>query len=153
MEKIVSVPIYGDTVAETDEVFSVQLSNPSHVTIGTGTASMTIVNDDSGLPNVTITANDANAAEQGTDTGQFTVTRSGSNSGALVVSYVVSGSATPGDDYTELAGTVTIPKQPSGRLALRTLLDPWAAIGDAVLNMVPGAHGDIIGSALTRVPV
>src|SRR6185295_19959355 len=53
------------------------------------------------LPEVTITASDANASEVGSDTGTFTLTRSGSNALELAdVHLQVSGAADPGNDYT-----------------------------------------------------
>ena len=62
------------------------------------------------LPTVAIVAT-ANAAEQGTANGSFRVSRTGATTNPLVVSYTVSagaGQATPGADYTALAGTVAI---------------------------------------------
>ncbi len=43
------------------------------------------------------------------DEGTFRFTRSGSTDQPLTVTYSTAGSATPGDDYEALAGTVTIP--------------------------------------------
>jgi len=60
-------------------------------------------------PAVTITASDANAAEAGTDSGAFTVTRSPVSSAALTVNYAISGSATNGTDYDTIPSSVTIP--------------------------------------------
>jgi len=56
---------------------------------------------------VLVQATDRNASESG-DPGRFTVTRS-SAGGDLAVSYTVSGTATAGDDYAALPGSVTIP--------------------------------------------
>ena len=70
------------------------------------------------LPLLDITA--ANAAEVGASAGSFTFTRT-TTVGALTASYAVGGTATGGDDYTTLSGTVsfadgqasaTIPLQP-----------------------------------------
>lgn len=58
---------------------------------------------------VTLTAPDAAAAEPGSDTGQFTVTRTGSTFAGLVVYYSIAGTATAGADYAALSGSVTIP--------------------------------------------
>jgi len=59
------------------------------------------------LPVVQITASTPTATESGT-TGTFTVTRTGDTSQPLTVGYTVSGTATPGADYTTLPGAVTI---------------------------------------------
>jgi hypothetical protein len=60
-------------------------------------------------PAVSIVATDATATEAGLTPGLFTVTRTGSTSAPLTVSYTVAGTATAGNDYTALPGTVTIP--------------------------------------------
>jgi hypothetical protein len=60
-----------------------------------------------GFATVTIAANDASAAENPADNGQFTVTRD-TTDGNLTVNYTVSGTATSGSDYTALSGSVTI---------------------------------------------
>jgi hypothetical protein len=69
-------------------------------------------------PRVTVTATDTTAAESGTpatNTGSFTVTRTGSTVGDLVVSFKLTGTAKIGKDFTLLVGadpitkTVTIP--------------------------------------------
>src|SRR5262249_12927597 len=50
-----------------------------------------------------------NATEAGTVPGAVTFTRTGSVAADLVVHYTVRGTATPGDDYVPLPGTVVIP--------------------------------------------
>jgi hypothetical protein len=54
---------------------------------------------------VTLMASDANAAEPGTDTGAFTLTRSGDPANPLTVTYSISGTASNGVDYAFLSGT------------------------------------------------
>ncbi|HEY7516666.1 MAG TPA: Calx-beta domain-containing protein [Methylomirabilota bacterium] len=51
----------------------------------------------------------AQASEVGPKPGTFRVTRTGNIAAALAVKYTVTGTATPGADYTALPGTVTIP--------------------------------------------
>ncbi|MEA2710118.1 MAG: hypothetical protein QOF78_2719, partial [Phycisphaerales bacterium] len=60
-------------------------------------------------PTVSVAATDSSASEPGTNTGKFTITRTGSTSASLLVNYVIGGSATNGSDYNSLAGSVTIP--------------------------------------------
>jgi hypothetical protein len=48
--KLITVPVAGDTLAEADEIFSVSLSNPTGATLGTASASGTILNDDGATP-------------------------------------------------------------------------------------------------------
>ncbi len=61
------------------------------------------------LPAVSIAATDPNASEGGTDTGKFTISRTGSTSTALTVNFTVGGTATNGTDYNTIPGSVTIP--------------------------------------------
>jgi hypothetical protein len=60
------------------------------------------------LPVVTLNASDPTASETGPATGTFTVTRTGATTDALTVLYTVGGTATNGDDYTTLTGSVQI---------------------------------------------
>jgi acetyl esterase/lipase len=62
-----------------------------------------------GLPEVTVVANDSTASQAGPDPGQLTVTRTGSTAVDLAVSYTLSGTAVAGTDYAALPGSVTIP--------------------------------------------
>ncbi len=63
------------------------------------------------LPTITVTARDARSAEtnsgQKTNTGQFTLTRTGNTAAALTINYSLTGTATNGSDYSSLTGTVT----------------------------------------------
>lgn len=86
------------------------------LTLGTGlftastehkTGTVTLGEDE--VPTVTIVATDGKSAEPGTDKGTFTVTRDGPTTGALVVDLDIDGTADNGDDYTEIADSVTIP--------------------------------------------
>ncbi|MBL9187733.1 MAG: DUF1800 family protein [Opitutaceae bacterium] len=58
---------------------------------------------------VSIAATRAAASENGTQTGEFTITRAGDTFSALTVNYGVGGSATNAIDYPPLLGTVVIP--------------------------------------------
>ncbi|MCP3141841.1 Calx-beta domain-containing protein [Pyxidicoccus xibeiensis] len=60
-------------------------------------------------PTVSVAASDATGAEPGTDTGRFTISRSGGVAGqVLTVGYVLTGTATSGADFTPLSGSVTM---------------------------------------------
>jgi hypothetical protein len=61
------------------------------------------------IPEVGIAAADPVAAEAGLDPGLFAVTRSGDPALPLTVNYSISGTASSGQDFTALPGTVTIP--------------------------------------------
>ncbi len=81
-----------------------------------------------GPPTVTVVATDASAGEGGGNTGTFTVSRTGSTTAALTVNYQVGGTATPGQDYAALSGSVPIA---SGAASAPINVAP---IADAVLE-------------------
>ena len=105
-----TVPITSGSVPEGNETFNVALSSATGGgTIGTpSSAIITIVDDDSETPTVTLMANDPNASEVGPDNGQYMVTRTGSTASALTVNYTIGGTATNGTDYTSLPGSAVI---------------------------------------------
>ncbi len=58
---------------------------------------------------VSVAASDPDAGESPADNGQFRVRRvGGSTFTAVTIAYTVSGTATPGDDYTPLSGSVSL---------------------------------------------
>ena len=106
----IDVRIIDESLLEDNETVTVTLtgitSGDTDVSLGaTVSDTVTIVDDDSAV--ITISANDNNATEPGDD-GQFTVTLSSPSDTDTVVTYAISGDATPGSDYATLSGTVTI---------------------------------------------
>ncbi len=88
------------------------------------------------LPLVSIAATDATAGEHGADQSlAFTVTRTGSNAAALIVSYTTSG-AISGSDFTALSGMVEIPAGETSAVINATVLADDAAEGGEVLTIV-----------------
>ncbi len=110
-EARISVSVVGDTQFESDETFSVTLSNASAGTITDGVATGTIVNDDVDATGVTLSIVDATVLEgnSGTTALSFTVTRDGILTAAASASYtiVLNGSATT-DDLAPQAMTGTV---------------------------------------------
>ncbi|QOV91781.1 Kelch repeat-containing protein [Humisphaera borealis] len=97
-------------------------ASSTYTPTGTGPAVSSRVDVPVPLSTVTIAATDASASEAAGNPGAFTVSRSGGDTTqALVVGYVVSGTATNGTDYSTLGSTVTIP----------------AGATTAVINVVP----------------
>ncbi len=70
------------------------------------TARITLIDND--VPTVTVSTPDPNAAESESESGQFTITRTGITSSPLVVYYTLAGTALNGIDYTTLPNSVTI---------------------------------------------
>ena len=103
--------IIDDGLLEGDETVIVTLTGTDYgpATIDPANDADTVTIADNEATLVSITANDPNAAEAGSDPGQFTVDLGMLNNtgGDITVSYTVTGSAT-GADYTALSGTVVI---------------------------------------------
>ena len=106
----IDVSVIDESLLEDNETVTVMLdaitSGDSNISIGAANSdTVTIADDDTA--EVSIVANDANAAEP-TNDGQFTVSLSNPSDTDTIVSYTVSGTATPGGDYNTLSGSVTI---------------------------------------------
>ena len=104
MRKI-DITINGDTNAEPDETFFLTLSSPVNGVITDGSATATIVNDDT-----TLAINDVSIAEGRKDetrTLTFTVTRTGGTSGTTSVTYATANaSAFAGSDFVGIVPTI-----------------------------------------------
>jgi serine protease AprX len=75
------------------------------------------------LPVVTIVADPATASEAGPESGVFHIARTGDTSAELQVRYAVSGTATPGEDYLPLDGSLVIPAGAASATLTVTPLD------------------------------
>jgi arylsulfatase A-like enzyme len=106
----VDVPVIGDTVLETDETFTLGLSNPTNGTLATATATGTILDDDS-RPVVTVGNSPAvTEGDSGTTDAVFTVALDATTTRDVSVDYATAdGTASAPDDYLATSGTVTIP--------------------------------------------
>ncbi len=103
----IDITTINDTIAELGEnvIFTLTDSNNAEYDLGTvKSATVKIADDDTNI--VTIVANDANASEQGTDPGQFTITRIGDLSADLTVTYDISGTAINDTDYKQTGTAV-----------------------------------------------
>ena len=105
----ITIPVTNDAIVENAETVIITLTAISSglPTLGaTLTATNTITDNDSAT--VTI-ANTTDGAEAGPVNGVMTVTQTAVSATNTVISYIVSGTAISGSDYTALSGTVTIP--------------------------------------------
>ncbi|MFZ1401214.1 MAG: Calx-beta domain-containing protein [Candidatus Promineifilaceae bacterium] len=115
-EKIINIPVYGDTIDEENETFQVTLSGASNATLADGQATGTISDDDAApalsVANVSITEGDS-----GTQTAVFTIALSHASSKIITVDVqTADGSATAGVDYTAVPLT-TLTFNPGGPLS------------------------------------
>jgi Ca2+-binding RTX toxin-like protein len=111
--RTITVNVAGDKTVEASEAFTVTLSSPSAgASLGTATATSTILNDDTAGAILAIAATDARKAEgpSGTTAFTFTVKRTGVTTGTSSAHWAVSGSTVTGADFAGGAlptGTVT----------------------------------------------
>lgn len=106
-EKTITVPIIGDTVDESDETFTVILSNPTNAELIDGTGLGTIVDDD-GVSSLTIADVTLTEGDSGTVNAVFDVTLSPAAAGTVSVDYTTAdGIATAGSDYIADSGSLT----------------------------------------------
>ncbi len=135
---------YNDPTFEPVETVILNLTDgPSYDLGATSSATVNVTSDDAApaQPTVTIVATDANAAERNRDVATFTVTRTGSSTGALQVNYSLNGSATNGSDFDALGGSVVIPAgQPSAMITVRPIDDTAIESNETVgLTLVTNA--------------
>ena len=127
------VTVNGDTTDETDEAFSVILSNPGESASGTATfaadtATMTILNDDA-APTISLDADPAAVTEADGASITFGASLSNFSSADITVGYTttngtdVSADAQEGVDYTLTSGTVTFAKGEDTAAIVVPLLD------------------------------
>ena len=109
--KTFSIPIIGDTIAEADETFTVQLSNPVNAAIQRGSALGTIVDDDHGGPAIPVASIDnvsVNEGNAGLSSATFTARLSISSATLTRVRFQTQdATATAGSDYLPASGELT----------------------------------------------
>jgi ELWxxDGT repeat protein len=131
---------------------------------GLRTATLTVTHDAPGspasytlactgtLPQVTVAASPANALEDGPAPLVYTVTRSGSTSGAVTVDFTLSGTATFDTDYTQsgaatFAGTVLIPNgQASATVTIAPAADSTLEPDETVILTIVDGTGYTAGT-------
>lgn len=87
------------------------------------------------LPTVSISATDANATETGSESGTFTITRTGDTTEALTVTYTIGDTATNGTDYNAVIETVTIPAGQSSTTVTITPIDDAIVEGSEAVSL------------------
>ncbi|MES2708303.1 MAG: Calx-beta domain-containing protein [Verrucomicrobiota bacterium] len=106
----VTVTAVNDASQEGPETITLSLvSNGSYFAGGQNFALMTLEDDDSTLPKVSVLPTGPYAMEFPAKAGEFTFSRTGPVTEALTVTVTYSGTAGKGADYTELPASVTFP--------------------------------------------
>jgi hypothetical protein len=105
VNKTITVPVYGDFLAEPNESFFINLSGAKRATIADGQGVVTIWDDE---PRVYISDSYAVEGTTGTTPLTFSVYLSHAYDLPVTVEYATAdGTATAGDDYQAASGTVT----------------------------------------------
>ena len=109
--QVISVTVQGDTQVESDETFTLTLSNPVNSTLADASATATIENDDTAptIPDINIAGASVTEGDSGTVNVNLTVTLSSATSQTVTVDYATSdGTATTADnDYTAASASLT----------------------------------------------
>ncbi len=152
-QTITLTPI-SDDVIEGEETVIVTISSSASYNVGAPPKATITIADDV-RPIVSLVATDANAAEKGPDTGQFTVYRTGSTTNPLVVAYSVSGSAANGTDYALLTSPVTIPAYAASATVLVAPLQDtdYEGIEEVVLTISPAQNYKIAAQSSATVSI
>ena len=104
--KTVAITINGDLVTESDETFTLNLSNPSNATIADGQGQGTITNDDA-APSLSVGDAATTEGNSGTKTLSLAVTLSNPSSQAVSVAWATAnGTAIAPGDYAAASGTL-----------------------------------------------
>lgn len=130
--KVVLVPIFGDTQIESDETFTLKLSNPQGATLdSSNSVEATIYNDDKLAFTISPTTNASiNEGDSGSKQLSFTVNLSAAATGPVTVNYATAnGTASAESDYKTTSGTLTF--APGASLS-QTILVP--VLGDLNLE-------------------
>ena len=101
--------------------------------------------------NVSVTSTVASTDTKGAAPGVFTFSRTGATTSPLTLYYSVTGTATPGVDFTSLPGSVTIPAGATSAIVNLSALSTGASASinkDATVSLLPGA-GYSIGTNST----
>ncbi len=116
---VIAVLPQADTLSEPDETVTLTLAEDAGYVAGPGnSATVSIANVTA--PTISLITNDSSASESG-NTGLFTIRRTGANSAPITIGYTVSGTASPGLDYTELGSEIVIP---AGENAITLTVSP-----------------------------
>lgn len=106
-EESLPVPVIDDLVAEEDETFTIDLSNPVGGTIAGAQAIGTIVSDDAD-PSVSVDDIAFAEGDVGSSIASFTLSLSAASSKTVAIGYATSGAgATQGLDYVSTSGIAT----------------------------------------------
>ncbi|MFA6985157.1 MAG: Calx-beta domain-containing protein [Arenimonas sp.] len=135
--KTVSVTINSDTAVESDETFTVNVTNVAGATVSDGIATGTITNDDFSGPTLSIADVSIAEGNAGTKTMSFTVTMSAAQSGPVYFDIATAnGTAAAGSDYVAKTATrLRIPAGNTSKPVVVTIVGDTAAESDETFTV------------------
>jgi urease beta subunit len=139
--KTVTVWAIGDTIQESNETFTLNLSNAAGATIARAQGTGTIIDDDG--PTLSVGSVSVTEGNSGTTPATFTVSLSPASAQTVTVNYATApGTATAGSDYTTTSGTLTFsPGQTSRTVTVPVLGDTTYEPNETFTVNLSGAAG------------
>lgn len=154
-DKVITITPVVDGLVESNETVIINLTANANYELGSKkAATITIVDTDNPAPPVVaIAATDSAAAEQGSNPGVFTFTRTGSSASDVTIAYAVSGSASPADYLETLSGSIAIPGgQTTTNITITPVDDPLPE-GNESLTLTLQAGSYTISSGTATVVI
>jgi gliding motility-associated-like protein len=158
---MVTVTGVDDDVVDGDQNFTVITNDVTsldlaYLLLGPGDVpNLDVINEDNDGFTATITATDAEAAEEGSDNGVFTIDAGLVNStgSAILVNYSIGGTANNGGDYETISNNVSIPNgQRSATLTIDPIDDDLLENTETVmLTLAPNSHYTIGSPSTAQV--
>lgn len=148
---MISIVVRGDRAVEADETFQLVLSNPTNATLGRGSATGFILDDDAAPRTVTVAGPSAPVNEGSPATFTFTLSRA--SLVPVTVSYATSnGSASSSTDYTAAIGALTFaPGETSKTVGVATLTDSTVEADEVFQMRISSVSGAMAGTPSSAV--
>ncbi len=151
---ITVTPVVDGTI-EGPETVTLQLGpGDGYVLSGSTSATVTINDNNSALPKISLAATVPGTVENSGQPAVFTFTRTGATTNPLTINYTVAGTATAGADYTALSGSVTfLAGSASAVVNVQPIDDTIAEPLETVIVTTTANAGYLIDSASTTATV
>lgn len=153
---LIDVAVFGDTLGEADEGFTVVLAAPTGATIGDGTGAGVIVDDDpSAGHRLDIGDASVHEGDAGDRAVAVTVSLSRPRPKPVTVSYATTGGTASGPaDYTPVSGTLTFaPGQTGATIVVTVHPDDVAEGAETVVVTLSDSAGGPVGDATGSVTI
>ncbi|NOS72912.1 MAG: hypothetical protein HOP33_23685 [Verrucomicrobia bacterium] len=133
----VIIPIVNDTIDESDETFTVALSNPQNgVQIGSTSNAVVTITDNDTAGSIQFSGTSYNVTEA-TNNAAIRITRTGGLASGVTVQFkTTTGTATPVADYTAATNTVTFNAGESNKIVLVPIVADGVTESNETVNVV-----------------